>query len=332
MSLPASAFDEAAGALESADRVALVCHVNPDADAMGSMLGLACFLAERGKTVAATWPNDPADPPRWLEVFPGRDHLVAPGKMPKEPPVLVTLDAADRKRLGGLSYLVDRAPTVICIDHHRTNPGFGTLNMVDGDASATAEIVFHLIERMDGDLSADSAACLYAGLVTDTGRFQYESTGPDVLRVAARLREHPFDHVRLTQALYEDNSLASLKLTGKLLDRAALVPEAGLVWTHLTRGDLEAAGVPIQETDDLIDAVRTTREADVAAVIKEQREEGLKVSLRSRGGTDVSAIAEGFGGGGHRLAAGYTSPTGLEETVSKLVDVLVATRAETHGP
>ncbi|HEX9891051.1 MAG TPA: bifunctional oligoribonuclease/PAP phosphatase NrnA [Actinomycetota bacterium] len=325
--LPDEALDAAAGALDGATKVALVCHVNPDADAMGSMLGLAAFLAARGKDVAASFPNGLAEAPRWLEALPGREHLVAPGKMPKDPDVTVSLDAADRDRLGGLSHLLDKATTSICVDHHRTNPGFGAVNLVDPEASATAEIVFRLIERMGGPLTPDVAACLYAGLVTDTGRFQYEAATPDVLRVAAALREQPFDHVALAQALYEDGSVAYLRLLGRLLERIQHDAGADLVWTHLTRKDLEEAEVPIQETDDLIDVIRTAREADVAAVFKEQRDGGFKVSLRSRGKTDVSAVAAERGGGGHRLAAGYSSKEGLEETVRDLTGALAAARA-----
>jgi bifunctional oligoribonuclease and PAP phosphatase NrnA len=324
--LPAEAFDAAAGALEGADEIVLVCHVNPDADALGSMLGLACFLNRRGKRVVATWPNGIAEPPRWLEALPGREHLVEPKKLPKAPQVLVTLDAADPARLAGLEHLLKKASTVICIDHHRTNRGFGSINLVDGDGAATAELVFRLIERMGGELTPDVAACLYAGLVTDTGRFQYESATPGVLRIAAALREQPFDHAAMAQTLYEDNSLPYLRLLGKVLDRAVHDAEADLVWTYLMRKDLKEAGVAIQETDDLIDVLRTAREADVVAVLKEQREGGFKVSLRSRGNTDVAAVSARFGGGGHRLASGYTSKAKLEETANSLARSLAETR------
>jgi phosphoesterase RecJ-like protein len=324
-----SVWDEAVKALRDAEEVALVCHVNPDPDALGSMLGLACFLAERGIKVAAAWPNDPTEPPRWLDALPGREHLVAPRDMPKQPPLLVTLDAAAANRLNGLIHLLDRAPVIICIDHHRTNPGFGTINLIDGDAAATAQLVFQLIERMGGGFGPDTAANLYAGLVTDTGRFQYEAASPEVLRVAAALREQPFDHARLSQALYDDNSLPYLRVLGVALDRIAHDERAGLVWTHLSRADLDAAGVSIQETDDLIDIVRTARETDVAAVVKEQREGGWKVSLRSRGDTNVAEVAEAFGGGGHRLAAGYSSAGSLDETMGALTEKLTAAQAAT---
>ena len=318
MTLPESVWEKAAKALEEAEDVVLVCHVNPDPDAIGSMLGLAGFLARRGKKVAAAWPNDPTDRPRWIDALPNREHLVTPKQVPKEPGVLVTLDAADANRLDGLVYLLERAPVSICIDHHRTNPGFATINLIDPEASSTCELVYRLTERMGGDLSADDAACLYAGLITDTGRFQYEAATPETLRVGAALREHDFDHARLAQALYEDSPFAYLKLLGTLLERAVLEEDLGLVWTWLTRKDLETFRVPIQDTDDLIDVIRSARETHVAATLKEQREGGFKVSLRSRGEVNVAAIAEKFGGGGHRLAAGYASPDDLEKTIQAL--------------
>jgi phosphoesterase RecJ-like protein len=171
---------------------------------------------------------------------------------------------------------------------------------------------------MGGELPDEAAMCLYAGLVTDTGRFQYASVRPDTLRLAAELREHPFDHTRLAQALYEDNATTYLKLLGVALHRITLAEQADLAWTYLTQADLADAGVHPSETDDLIDVVRTARETDVAAVMKQQRDGRFRVSLRSRGSHDVSKVASIFGGGGHRLASGYTSNHGLAGTVERL--------------
>ncbi len=158
--------------------------------------------------------------------------------------------------------------------------------------------------------------------MTDTGRFQYEATKPETLRVAAALREHDFDHARLVQALYEDNPLAYIRLVGTALERLEHLPEADLVWTYLTQADLREAGVHPGETDDLIDAIRSARDVDVAAVLKQQKDGRFKVSVRSRGDHDLAAIAASFGGGGHRLAAGYTSKHGPAGTVERLVRAL----------
>ncbi|MGZ8611233.1 MAG: DHH family phosphoesterase [Actinomycetota bacterium] len=309
---------EAAEAIEAATTVAIACHVNPDADALGSMLGLSNFLQGKGKQTICSFPNEPFDPPRWASMLPGAESLVPPGEFPKEPRVMVTCDVASMDRLAMLAPAAAKATTLIWIDHHVSNEGLGTIPLIDPRASSTCEMVWRLLRRMDGEVSLETAVCLYAGLVTDTGRFQYEAVTPETLRLGADLREFPFEHTRLVQALYEDNGVPYLRLLGVALERIALESDADLVWSYLTQADLAGAGIRSSETDDLIDVVRTAREADVTAVVKQQRDGRFKVSLRSKGGHDVSAVSAAFGGGGHRLAAGYTSRFGLTETVDRL--------------
>ena len=316
------AYAKAAETLSDAPEVALACHVNPDADALGSMLGLSNHLRALGKRTVCSFPNDPFEAPRWAAMLPGTGALVAPAAFPKEPQVMVTCDVASLDRLGMFAGPAVRAGSLIWIDHHVTNEGLGSVSLVDPSASSTSELVWRLVKELGGQIQVETAVCLYAGLVTDTGRFQYQAVGPDTLRLAAELREFPFDHSRLAQALYEDNGSAYLRVLGLALRRLRLEPEADLVWSYLTWADLDDAGVDPLEADDLIDVVRTAREADVAAVIKQQRDGRFKVSLRSRGGHDVAAVASAFGGGGHRLAAGYTSEYGLAHTVESLTSAL----------
>ncbi|MGZ8581644.1 MAG: DHH family phosphoesterase [Actinomycetota bacterium] len=311
-------FERAAKVLDDATEVALACHVNPDADALGSMLGLAAFLRSRGVETVCSYPNEPLEPPRWADMLPGADRLVPAKAFPKEPAVMVTCDCAAFDRLAQLGHVANRAGELIWIDHHRSNEGLGSISLNDPEASSTCEMVFRLIETMGGEMPDDTAMCLYAGLVTDTGKFQYEATTPETLRIAARLREHPFDHARLVQALYEDNPAPYLQLVGVALERLEHVAEADLVWTYLTQADLQEAGVHPAETDDLIDVIRTARDVDVAAIVKQQKDGRFKVSVRSRGDHDLAKVAAAFGGGGHRLAAGYTSAHGPAETIDLL--------------
>jgi phosphoesterase RecJ-like protein len=322
----------AAAALAASSRVALACHVNPDPDALGSMLGLAGYLASQGKEVVCSWGNQPMAPPRWASALDGKRFLVEPQEFPHAPELLVALDTAAPERLGILAVNAERAEQVIVVDHHRTNPGFGSIVVLDPEASSTAELVFRLVQRMGGDLPDEAAACLYAGMITDTGRFQYEATSPETLRVAADLRAYRFDHARMSQALFEDNTVSYLRVLAIALARLVHDSEAGLVWTYLTQADLARTGAAMSDTDDLIDMVRTAREADVACVLKQQRDGRFKVSLRSRGGTDVASVAQTFGGGGHRLAAGYTSPSGVEEAIRSLVHSLKDVRDAAGAP
>ncbi len=318
----ASEIERAGEALRAARSVALACHINPDPDAIGSMLGLALWLRSQGKEVVCSWGNDPLQRPRWLSALSGAELIVDSQAFPRKPEVMVALDTASPDRLGPLAASAEAADCVIVVDHHRTNPGFGSIVLLDPDASSTAEMVFRLIRFVGGEMTAETAACLYAGIVTDTGRFQYESTSPETLRVAAELRSHQFDHTAIARALFEDNSLAALRLSAIALDRVVHVPELSLAWTYVLQADLAADGVEMSETDDLIDLVRTAREADVTCLIKQQRDGNFKVSLRSKGKTDVGAVAKAFAGGGHRLAAGYTSYTGVGETVRRVEEAL----------
>lgn len=316
------AMRRAAEILRAADEVALACHINPDPDALGSMLGLSAFLRARGVSTVASFPNEPFEVPRWLETFEIADALVEPSAFPEAPGLMVTCDCASLDRLGRLAPASARAGELIWIDHHVSNEGLGTVPLIDPHASSTAEMVFRLTREIGGELPVEAAACLYAGLVTDTGRFQYEAVRPETLRLAADLREYGFDHARLVQILYEDNSIGYLKVVGTALDRLRREDDADLVWTYLTQADLAAASVDPSETDDLIDVIRTARESDVAALVKQQRDGLFKVSMRSRGSHDLARVAASFGGGGHRLASGYTSTVGLAETVERLTEAL----------
>lgn len=318
----AESLQRAADILSDADEVALACHMNPDADALGSMLGLSNHLRGRGAVTVCSYGNEPLDLPRWAALLPGTDHVIPPSTFPAEPAVMVTCDCASFDRLGVLGASASRAGELIWIDHHRSNDGYGTVRLVDPDASSTCELVFRLIETMGGGFDRDVAVCLYAGLVTDTGRFQYQATTPETLRVAAQLREHEFDHAALVRAMYEDNDPSFLRLLGTALGRMTEVPEASMVWTYITQADLAEAGVGPGDTDDVIDVIRSARDVDVAAVLKQQRDGRFKVSVRSRGGHDLSLVASSFGGGGHRLAAGYTSEHGPEGTIERLVEAL----------
>jgi phosphoesterase RecJ-like protein len=315
-------FDRAAELLSEAGEVALACHVNPDADALGSMLGLANHLEERGIHTVVGYPNEPLEPPRWASWFVGSERLVPAREFPRAPAVMVTCDCAGLDRLATLRPAAERAGTLIWIDHHRSNDVEPTVSLIDPSASSTCELVYRLIGAIGGPVGDATAACLYAGLVTDTGRFQYEATTPETLRIAAALREHSFDHSRLVQALYEDNRVEYIRLVGTALGRLVTEPSVDLVWTYLTQADLREADVHPSETDDLIDVVRVARDVDVAAVLKQQKDGRFKVSVRSRGGHDLAAVATTFGGGGHRLAAGYTSRHGPAGTIQRLVRAL----------
>jgi phosphoesterase RecJ-like protein len=202
--------------------------------------------------------------------------------------------------------LADRAETIVVIDHHLTNGGFGDVVLVDSSAGATAQMVTQLIERLAWRLDAAVATALYTGVVTDTGRFQYSSTSPETHRIAARLLEAGVAPDAVGQEVYEKAKFGYLRVAGAVLGRAELDPLRRLVWSTMTIDDLVEAGVAYQDTDGLIDILRIADESDVACLMKQVEANVWKGSLRSRGRVDVAAIAGRFGGGGHHNAAGFT--------------------------
>src|SRR5215467_14293794 len=185
MATEADELARAAAVLRDAPAVAIACHVNPDADALGSSLGLAHHLVPRGTSVVVSFPNEPLELPPWAASLP-LDGLVVPvDAFPTAPAVMVTCDCAAFDRLGSLGGAADAASELIWIDHHRSNDGRGTIRLVDPDASSTCEVVARLLDVIGGGLTDESAISLYAGLVTDTRRFQYEAATPETLRLAA---------------------------------------------------------------------------------------------------------------------------------------------------
>jgi len=315
-------WDATVDALKEADRVALACHVNPDGDALGSLFAAALGLKQLGKEVFPSFGNGPSEIPFSYAFLPGIDLLVQPNDVPQTDTFLA-LDCGAGHRLAALEKVAGAAGTTINVDHHPGNDDFGRYNIVVTTVSSTAEIVTRLLQDLGVELDEQIATCLYVGIVTDTGRFQYSNSTPDTLRLAADLLSLGVDAPRIAQEVYESSPFGYLKLTGRVLERAVLHEDVRFVYSFITRADLTETGVAPDETDGLIDLVRSTRAADVAAMFKEQADGAWRVSLRSKG-PSVGLLARKRGGGGHELAAGFTAGSDLRSTAAELVADLAA--------
>lgn len=319
--------EDAAALLEAHDEVVLACHVNPDGDALGSMLALGLALRARGTRVLASWGSRPFEVPSPYRDLPGLDLLVPVDEVPAAPAVLVTFDTGSVERLGALGDRVAAARDVLVIDHHASNTGFGTMNLVDVTAASTASMVVQILDAMGLPLTRDVAACVYTGLATDTGSFKYVATTPEVHRLAARLLETGIRHDLISREIWDTASFGYVKALGLVCARAVLEADAvgglGLVWTAVGVEDLDRYGLALADVEGVIDVLRTAREAEVAVVVKTDPEDGLlKVSTRSKGQVDVGAVCVSLGGGGHRFAAGFTSYEPLAATMDRLREAL----------
>ncbi len=307
----------AAQAIAGASEISLACHIGPDGDALGSMLGLAEAASNAGKIVKASF-GSPFVVPDNLSFLP-TDHLVAPGDLPARPEILVVLDVGSADRLGEIAANAGKAKTVVVLDHHVTNEGFGDIAYVDPTAAATGEIVFDLLEIAGWDLTPSIANSLLTAVVTDTGRFQYSNTTPRTLEIASELVAAGAVPTLIGQRVYEEAPFGYLIAAGSALGRANLDEGLSVVSTVLTQEDLKTAGVDWGDVDGLIDTIRLAREADTAVLAKDQGDGRVKVSMRSRGATDVGSLAASFGGGGHRLAAGFTVDGDPDQVISAVV-------------
>lgn len=312
-------WDAAVAALRASDSVAIACHVNPDGDALGSLLAASLGLRKLGKTTYPTWGSTPAAIPFSYQFLPAVDSVVQPRDLP-EADTFLAVDCGAADRLGDLHARALGTKTVINVDHHPGNDDFGTYNLVVTHVSSTAELVTRLLQDLNVEIDTEIATCLYTGLVTDTGRFQYPNSSPDTLRLAADLLALGVPATEIATEVFESSPFGYLKLVGRVLDRAVLFEDVRFVYSWLTLSDLAETGVAPDETDKLIDAVRSTRAADVAALFKEQADGRFRVSMRSKG-PSVGEMARARGGGGHELAAGFTAAD-VEQTVIALREEL----------
>ncbi len=319
----------AAEALRSRDCFLLVTHENPDGDALGSILGLKLALEQLGRDALMFLPGE-TDPPAEYSIMPLHDLR---RELPQDAPerALVALDCASAKRMGKAADLLPQVPISVNVDHHHDNTRFAAVNVVVPDASSTGEIVYDLLRELGVTLTPEIAEALYIALVTDTGRFQYANTTPRALRLAAELVEAGVDVHRIFQGIYESVELAKLKLLARALERAQVYEGGTLVVSYLLRSDFAELGVGEEYAEGIIDYLRAVDGALMAAVIREPPEPPdapRRVSLRaSSDEIDVSAIARKRGGGGHRQAAGFSSPESIDEISAFLRSELARSHA-----
>lgn len=321
--LPTGRRVDAAGAvalLAGASTLAVICHVNPDADTIGAGLALASVLRRRGKAVEVSFAR-PAVLPQTLQSLPGGDLLVAADAMRRDVDLAVTVDVSSADRLGELRELAVGRELLV-IDHHASNQLFGTANFVDASADSTTMMVAELIDAWGEPIDVEVAHCLYAGLATDTGSFRWASARAH--RLAARLVDVGVDNAAITRTVMDTHPFGWLTMLSRVLANARLLPDAaggrGLVYAAVDHAEWTAARS--EEVESIVDIVRTTAQAEVAAVFKETEPGRWAVSMRAKSAVDLSAVAVSFGGGGHRLAAGYTATGTAQDVIAALVTAL----------
>ncbi|MDX6604960.1 MAG: bifunctional oligoribonuclease and phosphatase NrnA [Solirubrobacterales bacterium] len=318
----ASDLERVSAELQSRDRFLLTAHEGPDGDALGSLLGMHHMLTQLGKDSVMFLAAKEFPLPIEYRFLPLEEVFhEAPADMADR--TVVFLDCGNIDRMP-VDFLTTGDNVRINIDHHHDNTRFGDINLVDVEASCTAEIVYDLALLMGARITREMAAALYVGLITDTGKFMYENTNSHTHRVAAELIDAGVDVDDIYRRLYEHVPIEKLRLVSRALDSIQRRCDDRLVLTYITAADYEATGSGEEMTEGVIDHLRSIDGTKVAAVVRDLGNRGRaarKVSLRSsEGDVDVSAIARKHGGGGHKRAAGFSTDLELDDVVAFLCD------------
>jgi phosphoesterase RecJ-like protein len=299
----------------AAREIGCLAHKDADADSLGSALAFAEALREMGKRVHVVVPSPL---PAGLAHLPGFDTIAD-----RPPPLdlLFTFDCATVHRFGDRAALVEATAHVVNVDHHRSNDGFGDINLVDPTASATGQVVHRLLLAMGCPISKETATNLYAALLTDTGGFRHENTTEAALRLGADLVALGADPGWVALKSYKSHSVAQLRLEGMAI--AGLRTEAGgrLVWSEITEAMLAETGATMQEAEGVIDQLQTVAPMKVAILFKQAAPQLTKISVRSRDEIDATDLCVPFGGGGHRRAAGAELREPLEKARERVLEV-----------
>lgn len=309
--------------IKNSRNILLASHADPDGDAVGSLIALGRTLIQLEKKTTLYNASSIPAVYRFLPSVDLIESRIDPGAAYD---LAIILDCGDLSRVGDAVNTINRIPVTINIDHHISNTGFGSLQLIDPNACATAEIVYRLIKALAVPIDKDTAVSVYTGILTDTGSFRFSNTNQAAFSISQEMTDIGVDPYHVAQQVYGTYSLERIKLLNLALDSIEISGNGKLSIMTVTRSMLEETGTQPEDIDGLINYARRIEDIKVAALIQEQKN-GISdtsnltryhVSLRSNGTVDVAAIASAFGGGGHYSAAGFQIESTLTELKSEI--------------
>ncbi len=299
----------------------ILSHVRPDGDAIGSQLALAFALEAAGKKVRVI--NEDGLPDN-LRFLPGSDRVETPPAEPLDVEVAIALDTAAKPRLGDNAlHAASKAKLWLNIDHHKSNPAYGDVNLIDASSPATGQILYKLIVGLGLPLPAESRDSIYVAVSTDTGSFQYPSTTEETYLMAADLIRRGLDVGRINSLTYDSHPFRRVELMRALLNTLELAGGDRVAHWELTMATREKLGLKPEDSEGLIDIIRAIDGVTVALFFEELPDGKIRVSMRSKDPrVDASEVCGKFGGGGHALAAGIRMAGPLEEAKRRVLEAV----------
>ena len=309
-------LDGVIAAIRAAKTVAIVCHISPDGDTVGSALAMRLGLLEMGKSVDLFCQDKIPDV---LTFLPGTEYFRMPEEADKHDDLLLCLDVSDEKRMGRCNALLAKAAHTAQIDHHGTNTCYCQENAVDGSAPANCLIVYELLQRLGCSITEEVALCLAVGLSTDTGHLVYNSTTPEAYRVMGELVEAGAPIAEAYRRLYRERPPRQVALLAKALHSLTFHHEGKITSIRLTQQDFADCGALSEDAEIIVNYGLDVLGVRMCVFAREQADGSIKLSLRSVAPNKVSGVAKHFGGGGHAQAAGATVQLALDDAIAQVV-------------
>ncbi len=302
------------------DDIAVITHIMPDGDALGSSLALMHALNAMGKRAFVC---DRDEVPGYLHLLPGWETVVRPDALPFPPKAVIAVDCADEGRMGTAGSLMTADIPCAVIDHHETNQTTVAPSLVDGEASASGVLVLDVLREMGAEITLPIAQCLYAAISTDTGNFSFSNVTPDALTAVAECLKTGLDLADMSFRLFRMKSRGRTKLLGRAINGIEYLEDGQIALIRLKRSDFAECGANDSDTEGIVNFGIDTEGAEVA-ILAVERVGSTKFSLRTREKINAAQVAASMGGGGHSRAAGVTLQLPLNEAVEQVLGAFTA--------
>ena len=307
--------------IDKKQRFMITSHIRPDGDGLGSGLALYWMLKSLGKEPTVILRDRI---PQAYSVLPGSDQVIVSLDIPEKYDAAFVMECSDLER-PGLPSLKDQY--VVNIDHHATTRSFGDINWVDSTAAAVGEMIYNLCKALGVEVTKEIAECIYTALLTDTGSFHFSNTTERTLKIASELVRRGVEPARISEALYYSHPFSKVRLLGMALSTIERDESGRLAWITMSREMMDEAGASDDDADGIVNHALSVGEVETVAFFKELSPRVYRVSLRSKGKVNVARVAESFGGGGHRNAAGCRIEGDFEDIRRRVIEGLTGALA-----
>jgi len=308
--------------IRAADTVLLGCHMNPDGDAIGSMVALGLGLKQLDKKVSMIC----ADPvPKMYATLPGIDRVVRYVPVKKRFDLAVAVDCSYRHMLGEAQRAFEQAAAVMAFDHHLERDAFGPIDVIDKDAAAMAEVVYPILKKLRVKITRAIAENLLTSIIVETNSFRLSAVRGRTFRISAELTRTGIDYSRLSERVYWAVKKEAALLMGVCLQRSQFMKGGQLVWAYVRKRDFQKFGGRDEDVDAVPDELRAIQGVKVVVFFRETKDGCLRISLRSKKGINVAALARQYGGGGHYDVAGCllaNTPRDRKQFLNKVAQLI----------